>query len=262
MQGHVQVFIDGQQVEIVSTIPKWAKISWSQVAQRVGGRIGKQCRERWYNHLHPGIRKGEWTPEEEEIIIEKHKIFGNRWVEIARFLPGRTENATKNHWNACLARRIQSANVSASTTPPLSESKGSAPTVTTDAETDNSPSRSTTVTTSSAEVTSNAESSTGTPSGVNQPPSQAASSTSTSSNDDQDASNAASSTRQAATDASGSVASSQAVPTASGVPTSSATGSSDIHATSTANSDAESEKNMVTNTTEDTRTDSSSTSNE
>lgn len=52
-------------------------------------RSGKQCRERWYNHLDTDIRKNEWTDEEEKILFEKHRIFGNKWSEIVRFLPGR-----------------------------------------------------------------------------------------------------------------------------------------------------------------------------
>ncbi|XP_028551190.1 transcription factor MYB98-like [Dendrobium catenatum] len=80
---------------------------WSQIAKKLVGRIGKQCRERWHNQLRPGIKEETWSGEEEISLIQAHKELGNRWAEMAKKIPGRSENSIKNRWNAT-KRRLSS----------------------------------------------------------------------------------------------------------------------------------------------------------
>lgn len=77
---------------------------WSQCADYITGRSGKQCRERWFNTLHPEVKKGGWGPEEDFIIFDSFSKFGSKWSKIAKELPGRTENSIKNRFYSTLRR--------------------------------------------------------------------------------------------------------------------------------------------------------------
>ncbi|KAM4126093.1 hypothetical protein ACB094_01G362500 [Castanea mollissima] len=83
------------------------KGKWSRIAKTTDlKRCGKSCRLRWINYLSPGVKRGDFSEEEEDLIIRLHNLLGNRWSLIAGRVPGRTDNQVKNHWNTHLCKKL------------------------------------------------------------------------------------------------------------------------------------------------------------
>ncbi|KAJ0985269.1 hypothetical protein J5N97_003625 [Dioscorea zingiberensis] len=93
---------------LVEYVNKHGEGNWNAVQKYSGlSRCGKSCRLRWANHLRPNLKKGAFSREEEEKIIELHSQMGNKWARMAAHLPGRTDNEIKNYWNTRAKRCIR-----------------------------------------------------------------------------------------------------------------------------------------------------------
>ena len=99
-----------EDLKLIELVKKYGPEKWSNISTYLPGRLGKQCRERWYNHLNPEVRKTGWSKEEEWALFLLHRKYGNSWSTFSEKIPGRTDNTIKNHWNSIMKKNIVSIN--------------------------------------------------------------------------------------------------------------------------------------------------------
>ncbi|XVF03301.1 hypothetical protein REPUB_Repub04eG0249400 [Reevesia pubescens] len=102
--------------------------SWRALPEKAGlQRCGKSCRLRWINYLRPDIKRGKFSLQEEQTIIQLHALLGNRWSVIATHLPKRTDNEIKNHWNTHLKKKLIKLGIDPMTHKPRTNGSSSPP---------------------------------------------------------------------------------------------------------------------------------------
>ncbi|KAK2643162.1 hypothetical protein Ddye_024925 [Dipteronia dyeriana] len=124
-----------EDILLINFVHLFGDRRWDFIAKVSGlNRTGKSCRLRWVNYLHPGLKRGKMTSQEERLVLELHNKWGNRWSRIARKLPGRTDNEIKNYWRTHMRKKAQERKKGVSDSPSnslSSNSESSSSTVTT-----------------------------------------------------------------------------------------------------------------------------------
>ena len=90
-------FTPAEDQLLSSLVPQFGLKSWAVIARLLPGRTPRQCRDRWNHYLSPKINISSWTPEEDQLLIQKVHELGNKWSKIAQFFPGRNGISIRNH---------------------------------------------------------------------------------------------------------------------------------------------------------------------
>ncbi|KAM7513932.1 hypothetical protein LguiA_003515 [Lonicera macranthoides] len=105
---------------LINYIKSHGEGCWRSLPKAAGLlRCGKSCRLRWINYLRPDLKRGNFSEEEDELIINLHSLLGNKWSLIAGRLPGRTDNEIKNYWNTHIKRKLLSRGIDPHTHRPI-----------------------------------------------------------------------------------------------------------------------------------------------
>ncbi|KAK3136786.1 hypothetical protein QOZ80_5BG0442440 [Eleusine coracana subsp. coracana] len=103
-----------EDLALVNYITDHGEGRWNSLAQAAGlNRTGKSCRLRWLNYLRPDVKRGNFTADEQLLILDLHSRYGNRWSKIAQHLPGRTDNEIKNYWRTRVQKHAKQLNCDA-----------------------------------------------------------------------------------------------------------------------------------------------------
>jgi hypothetical protein len=97
-------FTAGEDEKLKDLVERYGTKSWEEIAQYMPERSARQCRDRFKNYLDNELISDPWQPHEDQLLLQKYREIGPKWVEISRLLPGRSGNTVKNRWHKHLSK--------------------------------------------------------------------------------------------------------------------------------------------------------------
>ncbi|OHT11601.1 Myb-like DNA-binding domain containing protein [Tritrichomonas foetus] len=91
-------FTEREDEQLKKLVAEFGDDDWKLIAEQLGSRTPRQCRERYKNYLMPGIVNGPWTKEEDALLYSKYHEIGPHWSLIGKAFPTRSEVNIKNRW--------------------------------------------------------------------------------------------------------------------------------------------------------------------
>lgn len=107
LKNHRIKFSREEDEHLKKLVEKMGPRKWKNIARNMPGRTERQCRDRYKNYLMPGYFNGQWTREEDEMLLRKHKELGSKWSVMTKFFKNRNANSLKNRWNYFVSRHTK-----------------------------------------------------------------------------------------------------------------------------------------------------------
>lgn len=102
-----KIFKKEEDEKIKQLVKIFGTSNWDLVSYFIDGRTAKQCSDRYSNYLAPGFFQGEWSEEEDSLLIKLYNENGPKWSVIQKSFQNRSSNNIKNRWKYFIYQNLK-----------------------------------------------------------------------------------------------------------------------------------------------------------